>query len=60
VSRSLSPNDYFVDLLFRTEHPIPDSKDAIVRAEAVEILTYALTTKLYRQRIELIGGAGGR
>ena len=45
--QNLSPNDYFVDLLFRTEHPSADGKDASVRAEAAGIFTYALSHKSF-------------
>lgn len=35
-------NDYYVDALFRTEHPTVDSSDAAFREEAREILANAL------------------
>lgn len=43
--QNLRPNDYFVDLLFRSDHPIEDAKDAGMRAEAASIFTYALGHK---------------
>jgi hypothetical protein len=43
--QNLSPNAYFVDLLFRSDHPIEDAKEAGPRAEAARIFTYALGHK---------------
>ena len=51
--QNLTPNDYFVDLLFRSDHPIEDTKDAGLR-EASSIFTYALAIKNYQQLIKLI------
>lgn len=39
------PNDYFIDRLFRTNHPVSDSNDAQVYAEAAGILAHALEQK---------------
>ena len=43
--QNLSPNAYFIDRLFRSDHPIADAKDASLRAEAARIFTYALGHK---------------
>jgi hypothetical protein len=36
------PNEYFVDTLFRSDHPSPDRSDASLRGEAAVILANAL------------------
>jgi len=38
----LDPNAYFVDALFRSDHPSPDRNDAAVRGEVARILANAL------------------
>jgi hypothetical protein len=40
--QSLGPNDYFIDILFRSGHPTPDRNDAPARAEAVRIFAHAI------------------
>jgi hypothetical protein len=40
-----TPNEYFVDLLFRSDRPIEDATNAAQRAEASRIFTYALGHK---------------
>ena len=39
---NLDPNEYFVDTLFRSDHPNPDRNDAPMRAEARRIFAHAL------------------
>ena len=39
------PNEYFINTLFRTDRPVPDSNDASMRAEAGNIFAYALRQK---------------
>jgi hypothetical protein len=39
------PNEYFVDTLFRSDRPTPDSNDASIRAEAGSIFANALRQK---------------
>jgi hypothetical protein len=39
------PNEYFINTLFRTDRPVPDSNDASMRAEAENIFAYALRQK---------------
>ena len=41
-SRNLDPNSYFIDTLFRSDHPVPDRNDAPVRAEVGLIFANAL------------------
>jgi hypothetical protein len=41
----LNSNDYFVDRLLRTNHPVSAANDAQVHAEAAGILTHALEQK---------------
>ena len=41
-SRNLDPNSYFVDTLFRSDHPVPDRNDAPVKAEVGLIFANAL------------------
>src|ERR1019366_1178348 len=40
--QNLDPNEYFIDRLFRSDHPGPDRSDAPVRAEAARIFAHAL------------------
>ena len=40
--RNLDPNSYFVDTLFRSDHPVPDRNDAPVKAEVGLIFANAL------------------
>jgi hypothetical protein len=40
--QNLDPNEYFIDTLFRSDHPSPDRNDAPVRAEAARIFAHAL------------------
>lgn len=40
--QNLDPNEYFIDTLFRSDHPGPDRSDASVRAEAARIFAHAL------------------
>jgi hypothetical protein len=42
VGQNLDPNEYFIDTLFRSDHPGPDRSDAPVRAEAARIFAHAL------------------
>ena len=42
VGQNLDPNQYFIDTLFRSDHPGPDRSDAPVRAEAARIFAHAL------------------
>jgi hypothetical protein len=42
AGQSFGPNEYFLDALFRSDHPSPDRNDAPVRAEAARILAHAL------------------
>ncbi|HXC25341.1 MAG TPA: hypothetical protein VNU46_05445 [Gemmatimonadaceae bacterium] len=39
---AMDPNAYFVDALFRSDHPTPDQSDPAVRGEASRILAHAL------------------
>jgi hypothetical protein len=39
------PNEYFINTLFRSDRPVPDSNDASMRAEAGNIFAYALRQK---------------
>jgi hypothetical protein len=39
------PNEYFINKLFRSDRPVPDSNDASMRAEAGNIFAYALRQK---------------
>jgi hypothetical protein len=39
------PNEYFVNTLFRSDRPVPDSNDTSIRAEAGNIFAYALRQK---------------
>jgi hypothetical protein len=39
------PNEYFINTLFRSDRPVPDSNDASMRAEAGGIFAYALRQK---------------
>ncbi len=41
-SRTLDPNSYFVDTLFRSDHPVEDRNDAPVKAEVGLIFANAL------------------
>jgi hypothetical protein len=41
-SRNLDPNSYFVDTLFRSDHPVADRNDAPVKAEVGLIFANAL------------------
>jgi MFS family permease len=43
--RSFDPEAYFVDTLFRSDHPVPDRNDTSVRAEVGGILANALRQK---------------
>jgi hypothetical protein len=52
--QNLSPNAYFIDRLFRSDHPIADAKDAGLRAEAARIFTTLWAIKNYHQLIKLI------
>ena len=45
---NLNSNDYFIDRLFRTNHPVSGSNDAQVHAEAAGILAHALEQKTLR------------
>ena len=40
--QNLDPNEYFIDTLFRSDHPGSDRNDAPVRAEAARIFAHAL------------------
>jgi hypothetical protein len=40
--QNLGPNEYFIDRLFRSDHPSPDRNDVAVRAEAARIFVHAL------------------
>jgi hypothetical protein len=42
ASQNLGPNEYFIDTLFRSDHPSADRNDAPVRAEAARIFAHAL------------------
>ena len=42
VGQNLDPNEYFIDTLFRSDHPGPDRSDTPVRAEAARIFAHAL------------------
>jgi hypothetical protein len=39
------PSEYFVNTLFRSDRPVPDSSDTSIRAEAGNIFAYALRQK---------------
>jgi len=39
---NVDPNEYFIDTLFRSDHPSPGRYDAPVRAEAARIFAHAL------------------
>ena len=39
------PNEYFINTLFRSDRPVPDSNDTSIRAEAGNIFAYALRQK---------------
>ena len=43
--QNLDPSEYFIDTLFRSDHPSADRNDAPVRAEAARILSHALRQK---------------
>jgi hypothetical protein len=43
--QNLEPNEYFIDTLFRSDHPSPDRNYASVRAEATRIFAHALRQK---------------
>ena len=43
--RSFDPDAYFVDTLFRSDHPVPDRNDTSVRAEVGGLLANALRQK---------------
>ena len=43
--QELGPNGYFIDTLFRSDHPVADRNDASVRAEVGGILANALRQK---------------
>ena len=40
--QNLDPNEYFIDRLFRSDHPSPNRNEAPVRAEAARIFAHAL------------------
>jgi hypothetical protein len=40
--QNVGPNEYFIDMLFRSSHPSPDRNDAPARAEAARIFAHAL------------------
>ena len=43
--QNLDPSEYFIDTLFRSDHPSADRNDAPMRAEATRILSHALRQK---------------
>jgi hypothetical protein len=42
VGQNFGPSEYFIDTLFRSDHPNTDRNDALVRAEAARIFAHAL------------------
>jgi len=44
--QNLDPSEYFIDTLFRSDHPSTDRNDAPVRTEAARIFSHALRQKL--------------
>jgi hypothetical protein len=43
--QNLDSSEYFIDILFRSDHPSADRNDAPLRAEAARILSHALRQK---------------
>jgi hypothetical protein len=51
---NLDPNEYFIDTLFRSDHPSPGRYDAPVRAEVARIFAHALRQRNSRRQTKPI------